>query len=68
MYSTFIFDLTLEEPGLSSVSVTDCITLVSDDEGGCFRLLYISRALSIFGVIISDVLESYKKQSLIQYP
>ena len=55
---TFIFDLTLEDPGLSSVSVTDCITLVSEDEICCWRFLNISRALSIFGVITSAVLGS----------
>lgn len=55
---TLVFDLTLEEPGLSSVSVTDGIRLVSEDEICCWRALNISMALSILGVITSVMFDS----------
>ena len=58
-----VFPATLEELGLSSVSVTEGITLVSEEEArGSWRDLNISKALSILGVITSVVLVSYEIQ------
>ena len=50
------------------MSVTEGITLVSEEEVGICRDLNSSKALSILGVITSAVLESCKMSRLVRKP